>query len=64
MIQLAESLNVQVILEGVETQQQLDFLMHTCKAPIIQGYYYSKPLPIDEFLTWHANFKQQLSMQP
>lgn len=35
MIQLAESLNVEVILEGVETQQQLDFLMHA-KHPLFK----------------------------
>lgn len=53
MLQLAESLNVEVVLEGVETKTQLDFLIPTCKAPIIQWYYDSKPLPIDEFLAWH-----------
>lgn len=64
MLQLAESLNVEVVLEGVETKTQLDFLIHACKAPIIQGYYYSKPLPIDEFLVWHEQFKGHLLIQP
>ena len=64
MLQLAESLNVEVVLEGVEAKTQLDFLIHACKAPIIQWYYDSKPLPIDEFLAWHEQFKGHLLIQP
>lgn len=44
IISLAHSLSLEVIAEGVETREQLDFLVeHHCDK--IQGYYYSKPLP-------------------
>ncbi len=48
IIDMAHNMNQQVIAEGVENQQQRDFLME-CKCDAIQGFYYSKPLPETEF---------------
>ncbi len=48
IIILANELNLKVIAEGVETREQLDFLKENgCNNA--QGYYYSKPVPADEF---------------
>lgn len=47
IIALGKSLNLKLIAEGVETQEQRDFLLkNDCTA--IQGYFYSRPLPSDE----------------
>jgi EAL domain-containing protein (putative c-di-GMP-specific phosphodiesterase class I) len=47
IIQLAHSLKLQVVGEGVETQAQLDFLQsHGCDE--MQGYYFAKPLPVQD----------------
>ena len=47
IITLAHNLHKEVIAEGVETKEQLDFLTkHQCD--ITQGYFFSKPLPIEE----------------
>ena len=47
IISLAHNLHKEVIAEGVETKEQLEFLKtHQCD--ISQGYYFSKPLPADE----------------
>lgn len=48
ILKMAESLKMQTIAEGVETKEQVEFLKGIgCK--YVQGFYYSKPLPVDEF---------------
>jgi len=47
-INMIKSLNVKIVVEGVETKEALD-LFNECECEYIQGYYFSKPLPIDEF---------------
>ena len=48
IVALAQSLGLSVIAEGVETQAQRDFLASVgCHA--YQGYFFSRPLPIDDF---------------
>ncbi|QCJ41888.1 EAL domain-containing protein [Bacillus sp. S3] len=47
IIHLGKSLCLEVIAEGVETKKQVEFLSHAgCHK--IQGFYYSKPIPIEE----------------
>ena len=45
---IARNLNVPVIAEGVETKEHLNILKNL-GCDIIQGYYFSKPLPEIEF---------------
>lgn len=48
IILLAQNLNMEVIAEGVENKEQLDFLKESA-CDIIQGYYFYKPMSKDEF---------------
>ena len=45
---IASSLDLEVIGEGVETEEQLQFLKNI-GVEMIQGYYYSKPLDAEQF---------------
>lgn len=48
IIGLANKLGMRVITEGVEKKTQVDMLYDMgCK--MFQGYYFSKPIPVDEF---------------
>lgn len=47
-IDMAHQLGLRVVAEGVETNDQLEFL-RACECDYIQGYYYSKPLPENQF---------------
>ncbi|HEY4995964.1 MAG TPA: EAL domain-containing protein [Aestuariivirga sp.] len=48
VIGMARNLKMRVVAEGVETLEQMQFLgAHQCQE--VQGYYFSKPLPADQF---------------
>ncbi len=50
IIGMAQSLKLRVIAEGVETSSELDFLKaHGCDEA--QGYYFSRPVPPEDFAT-------------
>ena len=51
VVAMAGSLRLEVIAEGVETEEQLRYLAsHGCYD--IQGYYFSRPKPADDFKTF------------
>lgn len=50
IISLAKGLGIEVLAEGVETVEELDFL-NLCGIDSIQGYYYHKPMPLKDIET-------------
>ncbi|WP_158589470.1 EAL domain-containing protein [Butyrivibrio sp. CB08] len=58
-IDMAHELGMGVITEGVETKEQLDFLMGMgCK--MFQGFYYDMPMPVESF---EDKYRGKLSKQ-
>jgi len=51
IVGLARNLKLGVVAEGVETSEQLAFLRKQ-GCTVAQGYYFSRPLPIDELESW------------
>ena len=58
IIDIAEYLKVPVIAEGVETEEQLTTLK-ALGCDIVQGYYFSRPVPAEEFETFIIQKKKQ-----
>jgi diguanylate cyclase (GGDEF)-like protein/PAS domain S-box-containing protein len=49
IVSLAETLQLAIVAEGVETLKQLTMLRSMSEQMIIQGYLASRPLPVDQF---------------
>ncbi|MEJ7137824.1 putative bifunctional diguanylate cyclase/phosphodiesterase [Amphibiibacter pelophylacis] len=60
MIVMAHKLGMKVIAEGVETALQRDILQ-AAGCDYIQGFFYSKPLVLDEFHAWVAGHHARLA---
>lgn len=56
IIKLCHELGFQVVCEGVENMEQLK-LLETLGCDEVQGYFFAKPMPVDQFQTWAKNFK-------
>lgn len=53
LVSLAQATTKRVVIEGIETQEQLTFLQQfPSDIVFIQGYYYSPPQPLEKLVTW------------
>ena len=59
---LATTLDMDIVSEGVETQRQVDFV-ESLGIHIIQGYYYSKPIPAADFLKMYERNTKMFTEQ-
>jgi diguanylate cyclase (GGDEF)-like protein len=58
IIAMAHNLGLEVIAEGVENEHQLSFLEeHECD--IVQGYFFSPPVPAEDFLSLFTEWNDQ-----
>lgn len=61
IMNLSKELNMDVIIEGVETKQQLE-VIQSLGGHKIQGYYFGKPMPKDDFMrTLDEQFEREKS---
>lgn len=47
-IRMTQAIGLDMVAEGVETKDQADFLSE-CGCDIAQGFYYAKPMPLEDF---------------
>jgi diguanylate cyclase (GGDEF)-like protein len=58
IIGLLKKLNITTVAEGIETIKQTEFLKRV-HCDMVQGYVYSKPLPVTEFEQWMKNWNEK-----
>lgn len=55
IIQVAEALKLETTAEGIESQLEAEILRH-CGCNNAQGFYFSKPLPLNAAMAWAMEF--------
>lgn len=62
VVDLSNKLNMKVISEGVETEDQVEFLAEI-GCHMVQGYFFAKPMPIKDFQAlWDKDRAEQLTV--
>ena len=62
IVEMAEGLGIEVICEGVESAEQIAILKSVgCR--LVQGYYYSKPIPLDEFMKKYLDSEENMNTE-
>ena len=56
IVELAVKLEIETVAEGIEEAEQVDFL-YSINCDKVQGYYFSRPLPMDEFERWVGQYE-------
>lgn len=51
VVSMAHGMNLKLVAEGIETKEEIDGMFKE-KIDYIQGFYYSKPLPMQEFVSF------------
>lgn len=57
ILELAEQLDMETVAEGIETEEQIDSLRRL-GCDVVQGYYFSRPLPQEQFERWIQEFEE------
>lgn len=62
IINLGHTVGLEVIAEGVETEEQMSYLYNN-ECDSIQGYFYSKPLETNNVQSYIATFKERFDQE-
>ncbi|MCB1921354.1 MAG: EAL domain-containing protein, partial [Candidatus Competibacteraceae bacterium] len=57
-LDMAKQLHMEVVVEGVEDEEDWAFLL-TTDSQIAQGYFVSRPLPVEELADWHEQWRKR-----
>ena len=55
IVALGKSMSLELVAEGVETDNEMN-LAASCGCEFVQGYRFSKPLPVDQIEVWLKNY--------
>ncbi|MEA1988072.1 MAG: EAL domain-containing protein [Pseudomonadota bacterium] len=61
ILAMAESLKLEVVAEGIELDEQVDFFKDK-HCDIFQGYKFGKPMPKNDFLDWLKAYNKPLKL--
>jgi len=56
VIGLAKKLNMKIVAEGIESREQVDFLVEQ-ECDLIQGYFYAKPMSVEDYIEKYYKLK-------
>ncbi len=59
VVSIAEKLDIRIVVEGIETESQIQYL-ETVNCDTVQGYFFSKPLPEQDFEAWEDEFYRRM----
>ncbi len=59
VIDLAKKLDMKIVAEGIESREQVDFLTEQ-ECDLIQGYFFAKPMPAEEFAQKYRDDEKRL----
>lgn len=59
-IELANNLGLKVVAEGAETKEHIK-LLTGYECDIVQGFFYAKPMPSEQFTEWYLNWEETQS---
>jgi len=62
ILSLAAVLNLQVIVEGIETQQQADYFRNSSRPILAQGWLFGRPVAADVFLRRSADEEHAIAV--
>ncbi|AXI00984.1 EAL domain-containing protein [Sporosarcina sp. PTS2304] len=63
ILMIGQSMDLRMVVEGVEKKSQVDFLLNLQPDLIFQGYYYARPMAADQLVDWLAEWKQAKVVQ-
>ena len=58
VIQMAHNMKLRIVAEGIETEEEIEG-MKAEEVDYIQGFYYSRPLPMSEFLDFCSRHRKE-----
>ncbi len=57
-VAMLKDMDIEIVVEGIETQEMLDFFTEQ-RCDFIQGYFFSKPIPMPEFIRFVRSWNQE-----